>query len=73
MTETTSGPYTAEQLAELAANFDVHNAALQEDPHPLYAALRAQCPVARSDRNCCHFVVSRYYAVIAILQDPGHS
>ena len=70
MTETAPGTRTAEQVAELAANFDVHNADMQEDPHPAYAALRAQCPVARSDRNGGHYIVSRYDDVFAILQDP---
>jgi cytochrome P450 len=52
------------------AGFDVHNADLQEDPHPVYASLRAQCPVGYSNRNGGHYVVSRYADVFAILQDP---
>jgi cytochrome P450 len=70
VSEAAPGPYPAGQLTELAASFDVHNADLQEDPHPVYAALRAKCPVARSDRNGGHYIVSRYDDVFAILQDP---
>ena len=62
--------YTDQELSDVAANFDVHNPELQEDPHPLYAQLRARCPVARSDRNGGHYIVSRYDDMIGILQDP---
>ena len=51
-------------------SFDHHDAAQMLDPYPGYAELRAQCPVARSDRHGGFWVVTGYDDVVAVA--TGH-
>ncbi|WP_076818893.1 cytochrome P450 [Pseudofrankia asymbiotica] len=61
----------AEPIEAVAARFEVHDPALQHDPHPVYARLRAERPVAHSDMHGGHHILSRYDDVLAVLQDPA--
>jgi cytochrome P450 len=56
-------------IVAAARAFELHDPALQDDPYPFYAELRAHCPVARSEQNGGHYIVSCYDDVAAILQD----
>lgn len=58
-----------ESALAAAARFELHDPALQEDPYPLYAALREFCPVARSEQHGGHYIVSTYADIDAILHD----
>jgi cytochrome P450 len=44
---------------------------LQDDPHPYYARLRAQCPVARSEVGAGFWVLSKYADIDYVLRNPA--
>ena len=58
-----------ENGSELARRFDYWSPAFAPDPYPLLRALRADCPVARSDELEGFYILSRYDDVNAALRD----
>ncbi len=54
---------------DLAKTFDYWSPAFAPDPYPLLRRLRADCPVARSDKLDGFYVLSRYEDVNAALRD----
>src|SRR4051812_44080608 len=59
-----------EDVAKVAATFELHDPAIQEDPYPTYALLREQCPVAWSEQNGGHWTVTKYDLASEVFQDP---
>jgi cytochrome P450 len=57
-------------VAKVAATFELHDPAIQEDPYPTYALLRERCPVAWSEQNGGHWTVTRYELASEVFQDP---
>lgn len=58
------------RIEEVAARFDMGDPALAEDPYPLYARFRRECPVARSERYGGYWILSRYEDVHFACQHP---
>lgn len=56
---------------DLARNFDHVDLAQAADPHAVYRQLRAQCPVAWSDKQEGFWVVTGYDEAVAVTQDPS--
>jgi cytochrome P450 len=50
-------------------NFHPLNPEWQQDPHPLYAKIRRQCPVARSERYGGFWILSTYEDVFRAYQE----
>jgi cytochrome P450 len=57
-------------VAELAAKFELHDPAIQEDPYPLYRTLQAGCPVAWSGQHGGHWVITGHEIASLVFQDP---
>jgi cytochrome P450 len=58
------------QAEELAAQFELHDPAIQEDPYPLYRTLQENCPVAWSQRHGGHWVITSHEIATSVFQDP---
>jgi cytochrome P450 len=58
------------QDTELAARFELHDPAIQEDPYPLYRRLREGCPVAWSEKHGGHWVITSHEVASTVFQDP---
>jgi len=56
---------------DLAKTFDHVDLAQAADPHALYRQMRAQCPVAWSDKQEGFWVVTGYDEAVAVTQDPS--
>ncbi|MFZ0713778.1 cytochrome P450 [Mycobacterium sp.] len=56
--------------SELARTFNYWTTA-PEDPHPVLATLRSQCPVAHSDELGGHWLVTSYAGVRTVLTDAA--
>lgn len=54
---------------QLAANFDHTDPAQMNSPQAMYAALRAQCPVGRSEKHGGFFVAARYSEAKRVFED----
>lgn len=57
-------------IEEIARNFNTADPALQDDPHPTLARLRAECPVAHSEVGGGYWVLSRQEDIHKMLSDP---
>lgn len=52
-----------------AGDFDPLDPRMQDDPHSVYRALRAGCPLARSERWDGFWMLSRFDDVVAVTKD----
>jgi cytochrome P450 len=59
-----------ECLQRQIREFSLHNPALQQDPHALYARLRDEQPIAWSDQHDGFWVLSRYADIQRVFQQP---
>lgn len=57
-------------MTDHLVDFDHTSAAHGSDPHSIYAELRRECPVARTEAHGGFWVVSRYADVLSVVQDP---
>lgn len=64
-----SEPYVGTSDPEIA-NFHHLNPEVQDDPHPFYAKLRGECPVARTERCGGYWLLSKYDDLYAVSQQP---
>ncbi len=55
-----------------ATDYDIFDAAYVNDPFPIWDDLRAQCPVAHTDRLGGSWLPTTYADVTAIARDIGH-
>lgn len=51
--------------------FDHHAPGFNVDPYPVYAALRARCPVARSESHDGFWIASTYQAISEVAHRPA--
>jgi cytochrome P450 len=58
------------EIDHLAEFFDHWDPELAEDPHPVYRALRDECPVGHSEQYGGFWVLSRYADIDAAARDP---
>jgi cytochrome P450 len=71
MTRTPDDPEVKRRRAEeLAAQFELHDPAIQDDPYPLYRTLQESCPVAWSQRHGGHWVITSHELANSVFQDP---
>jgi cytochrome P450 len=59
-------------VEEAVAKFSIYEPAHMQDPHALYAQMRARCPVAHSDQvepDAGYWILSRYKDVVAASLD----
>lgn len=61
-------PCRAEDV--LGRDYDHYDPGFALNPHETYATLRAQCPVAHSDRYGGFYVISRYEDICEVLHRP---
>jgi cytochrome P450 len=59
-----------QSLDNLAAKFELHDPAIQEDPYPLYRVLQEACPVAWSQQHGGHWVITSHEIASAVFEDP---
>ena len=57
-------------LAEFARNFDLFDPEFLADPYPTLAALREQCPVARSERHGGAWLPTTYDDITTVARAP---
>jgi cytochrome P450 len=58
----------ASDVREWARTLHPYSPELQEDPHPYFARLRAECPVAHSDQSGGFWILSKYEDIRFVLQ-----
>jgi hypothetical protein len=57
-------------VEDAARNFSLYDTEVMSDPHALYDRLRAQCPVAHSERDEGFWIASKYKDIMAVTADP---
>ena len=66
-----SAPETA-PVADWATDYDVLDPGYVAEPYPIWDRLRAECPVARSERWGGSWMPTRYADVVAVAHDVEH-
>jgi cytochrome P450 len=54
-----------------AEDFDLHDPGYLADPYAIWEAMRAECPVARTERHGGGYLPSRHADIVAVALDPG--
>ena len=62
---------TSSVAIRLADDFNHLDPAFREDPYPLYAALRSECPVARGERYGGFWALQKYDDIVRAAGDPA--
>ena len=57
--------------ADWTENFNLYDPGYLADPYAVWAAMRTECPVARTDRHGGGYLPSRYADITAAALDPG--
>ncbi len=59
---------TASEVSEWARSLHPYSPELQEDPHPFFARLRSECPIAHSEQSGGFWILSKYEDIRFVLQ-----
>lgn len=58
-------------VADWTTDFDFFHPEFVQDPYPIFDEMRAQCPVAHTDRSGGYFVVTKYDDLAKVAHDPA--